>query len=151
MRTMGWIVLAALTGLGAGLWFALHSGLGGGGDVDRDVPPALVALHGQLLKDGVVSKVGLVRREHSDVRARAIFTIHNGSERVFLVLWCTSDEAARKHVRELKTAARPSLPEANGPFVIQLTDWSAADPLTSKVLQAFRSFDVTAAEAPAGR
>jgi hypothetical protein len=149
MSKMIWIVLVAAAGLAGGLWFARQGGFHWRGEVDRDVPPALVALHAQLRKGGVDSHVGLVRREHTEVRARALFTLHDdtGENKVFFVSWCTSPEAALKRVQELQRAARPSLPEANGAFVLYMTDWPAGGVTTQRVQQAFRRFDAAAADA----
>lgn len=135
MKMIG-LVLVALLALVAGLWFAWRQGWVG----ETALPGPLPALQAHLRAQGLDTYARLTRRDLADVNQRVHFQLVGRGQRAFWVLWCNSPEAAQRHVQRLLNAASPSLPQANGPFVLYMTDWPADDPLTRQVQGAFASF-----------
>lgn len=141
---MGWVLLLCAAGILGGLWFAARLGFGPFSAVASSVPAPLAALHAHLASNGVSSRVGLVRREHAHVIAKALF---NESEhgRVFVVMWCSTDEHARRLASE--TGGKST----KGPFILYTTDWPRDDDTTRRLYAAFASFDTEAALRPPTR
>ncbi len=143
------VVLAALSlvGLAAGIGAAWYFGFDLGGDVRREVPPPLVALHDHFEKNGVDTRVGLVRIEIAGVQARALFTLKADAGRSFIVMWFGSAASAARQAAEFNASARPTIAAANSGLLLQLSNWQADDPATRRVLGAFNSFDASSADA----
>jgi hypothetical protein len=140
-------LLIALAAALLGVWFASQRGFGLGGDVHRDVPPSVAALHRHFAQHGIATTVRLVRIELAGAQARALFTIKDAAERSFIVMWFGSADTAAGNAAALNASANPTLAESNGPFLLQLTHWSRDDPLSQQVLTTFRSFDAARAAA----
>jgi hypothetical protein len=126
-----------LLAVAAALWLAWRQGFVG----EAALPGPLPAFQAHLLARGIDTVAQPVRRDLAEVQAHVHFKVLRSDGQVFFVLWCNSPEAAQRHLKRLQAAPSPSLPEANGSLVIYLTDWKAEEPLTRKVLEAFRSFD----------
>lgn len=140
------LILLVVLALVAGLWFAWRQGWVG----ETALPGPLPALQAHLRTQGLDTYARLTRRDLSDVNQRVHFQLVGRGERVFFVLWCNSPEAAQRHLQRLRQAPSPSLPQANGPFVLYMTDWPADDPLTRQVQAAFASFPASGLPARPG-
>lgn len=133
------LALAFVGTLLFGAWLASAMGWWPRGDVARDVPPELAALHAHFARHGVETTVALVRREHADVRYRAMFVAKDGTRRAFFVNWCASDDAVRRRVDALKASVVPSVVEVRGLLVLQVANWPQDS--AAPIVQAFRGFD----------
>lgn len=140
MKTVA-IALAFVGALLFGAWLASALGWWPRGDVARDVPAELAALHEHFRRDGVETTVALVRREHADVRYRAMFVTKDPARRAFFVNWCASDEGVRQRVATLKALSSQPVVEARGLLVLHIAGWPADDPAARRVVQAFHGFD----------
>ena len=140
MKTVA-IALAFAGAMLFGAWLAFSMGWWPRGDVARDVPPELAALHEHFRRGGVETTVALVRREHADVRYRAMFVAKDESRRAFFVNWCASGAAVRQRMAALKALSTPPVVEARGLLVLQIPGGPADDPATRRVVQAFHGFD----------
>jgi hypothetical protein len=140
MKTVA-IALAFAGALLFGAWLASALGWWPRGDVARDVPPELAALHGHFSRQGVETTVALVRREHAGVRYRAMFVAKDEARQAFFVHWCASDGAVRERVAALKASSAPPVVEARGLLVLQIAGWPADDPVARRIVQAFHGFD----------
>ena len=140
----------ALFGVAAGFGAAWYFGFDLGGDVRREVPPPLVALHEHLEKRGVATKVGLVRIQIAGVQARALFTLKDGSGRSFVVMWFGSAISAAREAEALNASSRQTVAAANRGLLLQMSDWRRDDEMTQRILSSFTSFDATGADAPPG-
>jgi hypothetical protein len=138
------MLLAAIAAAALGAWVAFAMlGPRANSEVARDVPPELAALHGQLRSEGVHTTVSLVRREHADVRVRAMFVTQDGERRAFFVMWCASNAAGRQRADALRALSIPAVVETNGPLVLYIARWPEHDPLALAATRAFLRFDTS--------
>lgn len=135
------IALAFVVAALFGGWLASAMGWWPRGDVARDVPPELAALHAHFRRHGVETTAALVRREHADVRYRAMFVSKDPARRAFYVNWCASDDAVRRRVAALKALSVPAVVEARGLLVLHIARWPDDDPAARRIVQAFQAFD----------
>jgi hypothetical protein len=133
------IALAFVAAALFGAWLASALGWWPRGDVARDVPPELAALHAHFERHGVATTVALVRRDHAEVRYRAMFLAKDGNRRAFFVMWCASDDAVRQRVAALKASTVPMVVESRGLLVLQLANWPPDE--AAQVVRALGAFD----------
>jgi hypothetical protein len=76
-------LLIALAAALLGVWFASQRGFGLGGDVHRDVPPSVAALHRHFAQHGIATTVRLVRIELAGAFHRHVVRLgrHRGRQR----------------------------------------------------------------------
>lgn len=133
------IAIAFVAAALIGAWLASALGWWPRGDVARDVPPELAALHAHFERNGIATTLALVRRDHADVRYRAMFVTKDAARRAFFVMWCASDDAVRRRMQALKASVVPMVVESRGLLVLQLADWPPAE--AANVVRALHAFD----------
>lgn len=137
------IGLAFAAAAAVGLWVAAMFGFVGRGDVARDVPPELAAVHAHFQRAGIDTRVGLIRREHTGIRVRAMFSTKEKTARVFYVVWCTSKQTANARASTLRASTIPGLVETNGALLLYLPGWALSDPLALTIFNAFKQYDAS--------
>lgn len=136
------LVVLMLLGVGAGLWAASRLGLPlPWGGVSSDVPPPLVALHSHFAREGLPTRVGLVRREHTGVRSRALFQPRE-FDGPFTVMLCENEAVARKLSPQVGGTA------TRGPFILTLGPEPADPARRQAIIAAFERLDLATALQP---
>ncbi len=142
------LLALALAGAAAGLGAAWYFGFNLGGDVRREVPPPLVALHEHFARNGIATRVGLVRIQIAGVQARAFFELKDGSGGSFFVMWFGSAASAVRQAAEFNSSSRPTVAATNHGLLLQMIDWPRDGEATRRIVAAFMTFDASVADAP---
>ena len=137
-----WLAIAITAlALGLGVWFAARFGfaLPWDGDVQRGTPAPIVALHDHLARQGIATRVRLVRTEQAGAHARAIFSTTTAPEQSFFVVWFGQAATAAGYAVELNAGARTLVADANGPLLLMLPEAVRDSALAQPLVAAFRS------------